>query len=115
MFRTFLLAKQLGSSYGPVWPAIPGIRYSQPSDTLRLRPAVSPPIWTAVIRDEILESPVSMRAGCTLAAFRIGTNLIDCCKAALARRRNRIEPTDSPGLFAQIRGIPPCVTFCRTS
>ena len=29
MSRTFLLAKQLGSSYGPVWSAIPGIRYRQ--------------------------------------------------------------------------------------
>src|ERR1039457_16024 len=28
MSRTFLLAKQLGSSYGPVWSAMPGIRYS---------------------------------------------------------------------------------------
>src|ERR1019366_3289080 len=27
MSRTFLLAKQLGSSYGPVWSAMPGIRY----------------------------------------------------------------------------------------
>src|ERR1017187_5243762 len=28
MSRTFLLAKQLGSSYGPVWSAMPGIRYN---------------------------------------------------------------------------------------
>src|ERR1035438_9034234 len=38
MSRSFLLAKQLGSSYGPVWSAMPGIRYSDPAIVNASRP-----------------------------------------------------------------------------
>jgi uncharacterized protein (DUF4415 family) len=37
MSRTFLLAKQLGSSYGPVWSAMPGIRYENPKGVARIK------------------------------------------------------------------------------
>src|SRR5664279_3710230 len=54
-----------------------------------------------------------MRAGGTLAVSSIWTNLIDCCKPILARRRNRRGPTALQGVSTWIHGDAAVCYFLR--
>src|ERR1035437_8013284 len=55
-----------------------------------------------------------MRAGGTLAVSSIWTNLIDCCKPILARRRNRRGPTALQGVSTWIHGDAAVCHFLRS-
>ena len=55
-----------------------------------------------------------MRAGGTLAVSSIWTNLIDCCKPILARRRNRRGPTALQGVSTWIHGDAAVCYFLRS-